>query len=130
MQCFCVFVFEAMILQSPTSKSRLHRNTNGGEQHTLGDSGDCEYLELQDSPPGDSSLAEYVNMPGVTSLKASIAETVTSVKSEEGSSQTKLDTSGTVSPTPSDSSELPDYVNVQVSSSEPCLPPPIPPRKK
>lgn len=124
------FTKTTMILQSPTSKRRLHRNTNGGEQHTLGDSGDCEYLELQDSPPGDSSLTDYVNLPGVASLKVSIAETVTSVNSEEGSSQTKLDTSGTVSPTPSDSSELPDYVNVQVSSSEPCLPPPIPPRKK
>jgi len=122
-------VFEAIILQSPT---RLHRNKKTGvEQQTSYDSGDCEYLELQDSPPGDSTLKDYVNIPGAASLKASTADSVTHVKSEERSSQTKRGPVGTVSPTPSDSSDLPEYVNVQVSSYEPSLtPPPVPPRNK
>jgi hypothetical protein len=121
-----------MILKSPTSQRRLHKNKkNGVEQHTAHDSGDCEYLELQDSPSGDSTLNDYVNVPGAASLKASTAENVTRVTSEEGSSQTKHGTVGTVSPTPSDSSDLPEYVNVQVPSYEPSLPPPpIPPRNK
>lgn len=118
-----------MILQSPTSRQRLHRNKkNGFEQHTSHDSGDCEYLELQDSLPDDSTSKDYVNMPAAVSLKTSTAENVTHVKSEEGSSQTKRGTVGTASPTPSDSSDLPEYVNVQVSSYEP--PPPLPPRNK
>jgi hypothetical protein len=124
-----VFVFEAMILQSPTSRQRLDGNKkNGVEQRTSCDSGDCEYLELQDSLPGDSTLKDYVNMPAAVSQKASTAENVTDVKSEERSSQMKHGTVGTASPTPSDSSDLPEYVNVQVSSYEP--PPPLPPRKK
>jgi hypothetical protein len=125
-------VFEAMIPMTPTSQQRLHKNEkNGVEQHTSHDSGDCEYLELQDSPSGDSTLQDYVNIPGAMSLKASTAETGMHVKSEEGSSQTKRGTVGTVSPTPSDSSDIPEYVNVQVPSYEPSLPPPpVPPRNK
>jgi hypothetical protein len=121
-----------MILQSPTSHQRLHKNEKtGAEQHASHDSGDCEYLELQDCPPGDSTLKDYVNMPGAASLKASTVESVTHVKSEEGSSQTKRGTVGTVSPTPSDSSDLPEYVNVLVSPYEPSQPPPpVPPRNK
>lgn len=121
-----------MILKSPTSQQRSHRNErNGDEQQTSHDSGDCEYLELQDGPCGESTLNDYVNMPGATSLKASTVENVTCVKSEESSSQTKRGTVGTVSPTPSDSLDLPEYVNVEVASYEPSLPPPpIPPRKK
>jgi hypothetical protein len=121
-----------MILQSPTSQQRSHKNNkNGDERPTSSDSGDCVYLELQDTLPGNSTLQDYVNTPGLSPLKASTAETVTRVKSEEGSSQMKRGTVGTVSPTPSDSSDLPDYVNVQVSSFEPSLsPPPIPPRNK
>jgi hypothetical protein len=87
-------------------------------------------LELQDSPPGDNSLKDYVNMPGVMISKTSTTETVKTVKSEEGLSQLKLDTVDNLSPAPSDDSDLPEYVNVQVSSSEACLPPPVPPRNK
>ena len=125
-------MFEAMILKSPTSQRRSHRNKrNGDEQQTLHESGDCEYLELQDGPSDDSTSNDYVNLPGAASLKACTVENVTYVKSEEGSSQTKRGTVGTVSPTPSDSSDLPEYVNVQVASYEPSLPPPpIPPRNK
>lgn len=124
-------MFEALTLHSPTSQWRSHRNKNGIEQQTSCESGDCEYLELQDSPPGDSTLEDYVNIPGVMSLKASTAEAVTHVKSDEGSSQMKRGTVGTVSPSPSDSSDLPEYVNVQVSSYESSLPPPpVPPRNK
>jgi len=121
-----------MILKSPTSQRRLHRNKKSGdEQHTSHDSGDCEYLELQDGPADDSTLKDYVNMPVAASLKTSTAENVTRTKSEEGSSQMKRGTVGTVSPTPSDSSDLPEYVNVQVSSYEPSVsPPPVPPRNK
>jgi len=120
-----------MILQSPSQRG-LHRNKkNDVEQHTSHDSGECEYLELQDSPPGDSTLQVYVNVPGALSLKASTAETATRVKSEEGSSQMQCGAVGAVSPAPSDSSDLPEYVNVQFSSYEPSItPPPVPPRNK
>lgn len=126
------FTKTTMILKSPTSQRRSHRNKrNGDEQQTLHESGDCEYLELQDGPSDDSTSNDYVNLPGAASLKACTVENVTYVKSEEGSSQTKRGTVGTVSPTPSDSSDLPEYVNVQVASYEPSLPPPpIPPRNK
>jgi hypothetical protein len=56
------------------------------------------------------------------------------VKLEEGSHQTKLSTVNThyspKNPAPSDDSDLPDYMNVFVPSSEAHLPPPIPPRNK
>jgi hypothetical protein len=124
-------VFEAVNWQSPTGQWRSHRdNKNGVERHTSSDSGDCEYLELQNSPTGDGTLQDYVNVPGSSSAEVSTPETVTRVKSEDGSSQTKR-TVGTVSPTPSDSSDIPDYVNVQIPSYEVSLaPPPIPPRNK
>jgi hypothetical protein len=128
--CF-FFVFEAVTLQSPTSQWRSQRNKNGVEQHISSDSGNCEYLELQDSPTGDGTLQDYINVPGLLSVGASTAQTATCAKSEEGSSQTKCGTVGTASPTPSDSSELPEYVNVEISSYELSVPPPpIPPRNK
>ena len=121
-----------MILKSPTSQQRSHRNKrNGDEQQTSNDSGDCEYLELEEGPSDDSTFKDYVNVPGAVPLTASTVESAPYVKSEEGSSQTKHGTVGAVSPTPSDSSDLPEYVNVQVASYEPSLPPPpIPPRNK
>jgi hypothetical protein len=123
-----------MILKSPTSKKRAHKNKNGAEQHTSSENGDCEYLEVQHGPVGDDLKTEYVDVLAVDSHKASIAETTTNVKPGEGSSQMELGTANTLyppkSPAPSDDSDLPDYVNVTVSNSEAHLPPPVPPRNK
>jgi hypothetical protein len=94
-------------------------NIHGAEQH---------------SPVYDNSKPDYVNILGVESPSTSKAETVTNVKLEEGSHQTKLSTVNIpFSPknsAPSDDSDLPDYVNVFAPSSEIHLPPPIPPRNK
>jgi hypothetical protein len=123
-----------MILQSPTSKKRAYKNKNGAEQHTSCESGDCEYLELQHGPIGDDLKTEDINALGVDSHQASLSETTTNVKSGEGSSQMDLGTVNTLyppkSPAPSGDSDLPDYVNVAVSNSEACTPPPVPPRNK
>lgn len=123
-----------MILRSPTSKKRAYKDKNGSEQHALCESGDCEYLELQHSPVGDDLKTEDINALGVDSHQVSMSETTTNVKSGEGSSQMELGTVNTVyppkSPAPSDDSDLPDYVNVTVSNSEACIPPPVPPRNK
>lgn len=114
-----------MFLKSPASKRRMYDTS---------ESRDCEYLELQPSPVGDDSKPDYVNVVGIESPNTPKAETVTDVKLEEGSYQTKISTVNTLhypkSPAPSDDSDLPDYVNVCVSSSESHLPPPIPPRNK
>jgi hypothetical protein len=126
-------VFEAMILKSPTSKRRDYKK-NGVEQHIPSENRDCEYLELQHSPVGDFK-PDYVNILSADCPSTSKPETETSVKSEETSHQTKLSTSTINSPyspnsaDPSDDSDLPDYVNVFISSSE-TPPPPVPPRNK
>jgi hypothetical protein len=125
-----------MILKSPASKRRAYKNNkkNGIEQQTSSENNDCEYLELQYSPVGDHSNIDYVNIPVLESPKTSTAENMTSVKSEEGSSETKLSAVNTLytpkSPASSDDSDLPDYVNVTVSTPEEHRPPPVPPRNK
>lgn len=123
-----------MILQSPTSKRRACKNKSVAEQHTSSENGDCEYLELQHGPVSDDLKTEDIDVLGVDSHKASMAETTTNMKSGDGSSQMELGTVNTLyppkSPAPSDDSDLPDYVNVTVSTSEACIPPPVPPRNK
>lgn len=112
----------------------MSKKNSGAEQHTSSENGDCEYLELQHSPISDDLKTEDTGVLGVDCHKASMAETTTNVKSGEGSSQMELGTINTLyppkSPAPSDDSDLPDYVNVAVSNSEECIPPPVPPRNK
>jgi hypothetical protein len=121
-----------MILESPTSKKRAFKMKNDAEENTLSE--ECEYLELQQGATGNDLKTEYIDVLGLDSHKASMAETKTNVKLGEDSSHIELGTINPLyppkSPAPSDDSDLPDYVNVTVSTSEACLPPPVPPRNK
>ncbi|XP_033607851.1 phosphoinositide 3-kinase adapter protein 1 isoform X5 [Cryptotermes secundus] len=130
----CSFTQSTMILQSPTSKTRACKSNNSAEQRSSSENGDCEYLELQHGPISDDLKTEDIDVLGVDSQKASVAETTTNMKSGEDSSQMELGTVNTLyppkSPAPSDDSDLPDYVNVTVSTSDACIPPPVPPRNK
>jgi hypothetical protein len=107
---------------------------NGAENHTSSENEDCEYLELQQGPAGNDLKTEYIDVVSQDSHKAFMAETATNVKSGEDSSQMQLGTINPLyppkSPVPSDDSDLPDYVNVTVSTSEASVPPPVPPRNK
>ncbi|XP_069668608.1 phosphoinositide 3-kinase adapter protein 1 isoform X2 [Periplaneta americana] len=113
-----------MILRSPTSKRRANKNNGISiEQRRESDSGDCEYLELADAPT-DNITIDYINVPGRDSPKVG-----TSVRSE-GNTFEELGRVGAVhspqSPTPSEGSDLPEYVNLAASAA----PPPVPPRMK
>jgi hypothetical protein len=129
---FFGFTFLAMILQSPTSKKRAYKMKNGAEENTLSE--ECEYLELQHGGAGNDLKTEFIDGLIPDSQKASMTETTTNAKSGEDSSQMELGTVNPLyppkSPAPSDDSDLPDYVNVTVSTSEARLPPPVPPRNK
>jgi hypothetical protein len=106
---------------------------NGVEQNASSENEECEYLELQHGLADNGMKTEYIDVLSPDCHKAAVEETTTNVKSGDLSQMEP----GTVnslyppkSPVPSDDSDLPDYVNVAVSTSEACIPPPIPPRSK
>lgn len=113
-----------MVLRSPTSKRRSNMNNGMSVKQHRNDSGDCEYLELEDGPVEDITNIDYINIPGRDSPLMG-----TSVRSEGNTSEehgTVDDDHSSQSPTPSEGSDLPDYINVAASAA----PPPVPPRNK
>ncbi|PSN40924.1 hypothetical protein C0J52_16272 [Blattella germanica] len=123
----CFLSIAALILKSPVNKGRLPNNP---ETHQEVENEDCDYLELQDvqNIPAESECSQdYINVPGLDTNKTSEED------SEKCASPTENvnaeDNSATQSQEPGDETELPDYVNVFVSSSD-KVPPPVPPRNK